>query len=142
MKNNQLEGKVIGIALKMNKVKEEPVSYSTYQGKHKKFYRQIYFEYICLLITDLYKETVPDNEFCNDFIERLNTLEDDPEPYYAIGFIEHYEPYRWAWYIIVNKYEVRNLTEEEMLLEGKLFDTFLKSKNIKFWNIEDDKTNL
>ena len=57
----------------MNKVKEEPVSYSTYQGKHKKFYRQIYFEYICLLITDLYKETVPDNEFCNDFIERLNT---------------------------------------------------------------------
>ena len=34
----------------MNKVKEEPVSYSTYQGKHKKFYRQIYFEYICLLI--------------------------------------------------------------------------------------------
>ena len=39
----------------MNKVKEEPVSYSTYQGKHKKFYRQIYFEYICLLITDLYK---------------------------------------------------------------------------------------
>ena len=139
MKNNQLEGKVIGIALKMNKVKEEPVSYSTYQGKHKKFYRQIYFEYICLLITDLYKETVPDNEFCNDFIERLNTLEEDPEPYYAIGFIEHYEPYRWAWYIIVNKYEVRNLTEEEMLLEGKLFDTFLKSKNIKFWNIEDDK---
>ncbi|ERI62545.1 hypothetical protein HMPREF1551_01838 [Capnocytophaga sp. oral taxon 863 str. F0517] len=139
MKNNQLEGKVIGIALKMNKVKEKPVSYSTYQGKHKKFYRQIYFEYICLLITDLYKETVPDNEFCNDFIERLNTLEDDPEPYYAIGFIEHYEPYRWAWYIIVNKYEVRNLTEEEMLLEGKLFDTFLKSKNIKFWNIEDDK---
>ena len=140
MKNNQLEGKVIGIALKMNKVKEEPVSYTTYQGKHKKFYRQIYFEYICLLITDLYKETVPDNEFCNDFIERLNTLEEDPEPYYAIGFIEHYEPYRWAWYIIVNKYEVRNLTEEEMLLEGKLFDTFLKSKNIKFWNIEDDKT--
>ena len=139
MKNNQLEGKVIGIALKMNKVKEKPVSYSTYQGKHKKFYRQIYFEYICLLITDLYKETVPDNEFCNDFIERLNTLEDDPKPYYAIGFIEHYEPYRWAWYIIVNKYEVRNLTEEEMLLEGKLFDTFLKSKNIKFWNIEDDK---
>ena len=139
MKNNQLEGKVIGIALKMNKVKEKPVSYSTYQGKHKKFYRQIYFEYICLLITDLYKETVPDNEFCNDFIERLNTLEDDPEPYYAIGFIEHYEPYRWAWYIIVNKYEVRNLTEEEILLEGKLFDTFLKSKNIKFWNIEDDK---
>ena len=139
MKNNQLEGKVIGIALKMNKVKEEPVSYSTYQGKHKKFYRQIYFEYICLLITDLYKETVPDNEFCNDFIERLNTLEDDPKPYYAIGFIEHYEPYSWAWYIIVNKYEVRNLTEEEMLLEGKLFDTFLKSKNIKFWNIEDDK---
>ena len=139
MKNNQLEGKVIGIALKMNKVKEEPVSYSTYQGKHKKFYRQIYFEYICLLITDLYKETVPDNEFCNDFIERLNTLEDDPEPYYAIGFIEHYEPYRWAWYIIVNKYEVRNLTEEEMLLEGKLFDAFLKSKNSKFWNIEDDK---
>lgn len=139
MKNNQLEGKVIGIALKMNKVKEKPVSYSTYQGKHKKFYRQIYFEYICLLITDLYKETVPDNEFCNDFIERLNTLEDDPEPYYAIGFIEHYEPYSWAWYIIVNKYEVRNLTEEEMLLEGKLFDTFLKSKNIKFWNIEDDK---
>jgi len=59
--------------------------------------------------------------------------------YYAIGFIEHYEPYSWAWYIIVNKYEVRNLTEEEMLLEGKLFDTFLKSKNIKFWNIEDDK---
>ena len=52
----------------MNKVKEEPVSYSTYQGKHKKFYRQIYFEYICLLITDLYKETVPDNEFCNDFL--------------------------------------------------------------------------
>lgn len=140
MKNNQLEGKVIGIALKMNKVKEEPVSYTTYQGKHKKFYRQIYFEYICLLITDLYKETVPDNEFCNDFIERLNTLEDDPEPYYAIGFIEHYEPYSWAWYIIVNKYEVRNLTEEEMLLEGKLFDTFLKSKDIKFWNIEDDKT--
>ena len=139
MKNNQLEGKVIGIALKMNKVKEKPVSYSTYQGKHKKFYRQIYFEYICLLITDLYKETVPDNEFCNDFIERLNTLEDDPEPYYAIGFIEHYEPYRWAWYIIVNKYEVRNLTEEEILLENKLFDTFLKSKNIKFWNIEDDK---
>ena len=139
MKNNQLEGKVIGIALKMNKVKEEPVSYSTYQGKHKKFYRQIYFEYICLLITDLYKETVPDNEFCNDFIERLNTLENDPEPYYAIGFIEHYEPYRWAWYIIVNKYEVRNLTEEEILLENKLFDTFLKSKNIKFWNIEDDK---
>ena len=139
MKNNQLEGKVIGIALKMNKVKEKPVSYSTYQGKHKKFYRQIYFEYICLLITDLYKETVPDNEFCNDFIERLNTLEEDPEPYYAIGFIEHYEPYRWAWYIIVNKYEVRNLTEEEMLLEGKLFDAFLKSKNIKFWNIEDDK---
>nr|WP_314994178.1 hypothetical protein [uncultured Capnocytophaga sp.] len=123
----------------MNKVKEEPVSYSTYQGKHKKFYRQIYFEYICLLITDLYKETVPDNEFCNDFIERLNTLEEDPKPYYAIGFIEHYEPYSWAWYIIVNKYEVRNLTEEEMLLEGKLFDTFLKSKNIKFWNIEDDK---
>ena len=139
MKNNQLEGKVIGIALKMNKVKEKPVSYSTYQGKHKKFYRQIYFEYICLLITDLYKETVHDNEFCNDFIERLNTLEDDPKPYYAIGFIEHYEPYSWAWYIIVNKYEVRNLTEEEMLLEGKLFDTFLKSKNIKFWNIEDDK---
>ena len=139
MKNNQLEGKVIGIALKMNKVKEKPVSYSTYQGKHKKFYRQIYFEYICLLITDLYKETVPDNEFCNDFIERLNTLEEDPKPYYAIGFIEHYEPYSWAWYIIVNKYEVRNLTEEEMLLEGKLFDTFLKSKNIKFWNIEDDK---
>ena len=139
MKNNQLEGKVIGIALKMNKVKEKPVSYSTYQGKHKKFYRQIYFEYICLLITDLYKETVPDNEFCNDFIERLNTLENDPKPYYAIGFIEHYEPYSWAWYIIVNKYEVRNLTEEEMLLEGKLFDTFLKSKNIKFWNIEDDK---
>ena len=103
----------------MNKVKEEPVSYSTYQGKHKKFYRQIYFEYICLLITDLYKETVPDNEFCNDFIERLNTLENDPEPYYAIGFIEHYEPYRWAWYIIVNKYEVRNLTEEEILLENK-----------------------
>ena len=62
-----------------------------------------------------------------------------PEPYYAIGFIEHYEPYRWAWYIIVNKYEVRNLTEEEILLENKLFDTFLKSKNIKFWNIEDDK---
>ena len=139
MKNNQLEGKVIGIALKMNKVKEKPVSYSTYQGKHKKFYRQIYFEYICLLITDLYKETVPDNEFCNDFIERLNTLENDPEPYYAIGFIEHYEPYRWAWYIIVNKYEVRNLTEEEILLKNKLFDTFLKSKNIKFWNIEDDK---
>ena len=139
MKNNQLEGKVIGIALKMNKVKEKPVSYSTYQGKHKKFYRQIYFEYICLLITDLYEETVPDNEFCNDFIERLNTLEEDPKPYYAIGFIEHYEPYSWAWYIIVNKYEVRNLTEEEMLLEGKLFDTFLKSKNIKFWNIEDDK---
>ena len=139
MKNNQLEGKVIGIALKMNKVKEKPVSYSTYQGKHKKFYRQIYFEYICLLITDLYKETVPDNEFCNDFIERLNTLENDPKPYYAIGFIEHYEPYSWAWYIIVNKYEVRNLTEEEILLENKLFDTFLKSKNIKFWNIEDDK---
>ena len=139
MKNNQLEGKVIGIALKMNKVKEEPVSYSTYQGKHKKFYRQIYFEYICLLITDLYKETVPDNEFCNDFIERLNTLENDPKPYYAIGFIEHYEPYSWAWYIIVNKYEVRNLIEEEILLENKLFDTFLKSKNIKFWNIEDDK---
>ena len=23
------------------------------------------------------------------------------EPYYAIGLIEHYEPYRWAWYIIV-----------------------------------------
>ena len=139
MKNNQLEGKVIGIALKMNKVKEKPVSYSTYQGKHKKFYRQIYFEYICLLITDLYKETVPDNEFCNDFIERLNTLENDPKPYYAIGFIEHYEPYSWAWYIIVNKYEVRNLTEEEILLENKLFDTCLKSKTIKFWNIEDDK---
>ena len=89
--------------------------------------------------TEQLKETVPDNEFCNDFIERLNTLENDPEPYYAIGFIEHYEPYRWAWYIIVNKYEVRNLTEEEILLENKLFDTFLKSKNIKFWNIEDDK---
>ena len=139
MKNNQLEGKVIGIALKMNKVKEKPVSYITYQGKHKKFYRQIYFEYICLLITDLYKETVPDNEFCNDFIERLNTLEDDPEPYYAIGFIEHYEPYRWAWYIIVNKYEVRNLTEEEKILEHNLFNDFLERKKINYWNIEDTK---
>lgn len=47
----------------MNKVKEEPVKYITYQGDHKKFYRQIYFEYICLLITDLYKKAVPDNGF-------------------------------------------------------------------------------
>ena len=121
----------------MNKVKEEPVKYITYEGEHMVFDRKIYFECICLLITDLYGQAIPDNEFCNDFIERLNTLENDPKPYYAIGFIEHYEPYSWAWYIIANKYEIKNLTQEEYRLYHKLVLDFLKSKKIEFWDIED-----
>lgn len=95
----------------MNPIKESQFRFIDDEGVPKIFLREKYFQFVCLLITDFFKEEIIKNDFYRYFISLLNDLEDG----YRVFFIEHQLPTHWALCIIQNKHTTYNKDNDSKL---------------------------
>lgn len=82
-------------------------------GNECTFLRGKYYKQVCALITDFFKEPLPDNDFHKHFLNLLNTLEDHHDVY----TITTEMPFYWAICIIENRWTnnhlIKNKTNED-----------------------------
>lgn len=120
----------------MNKIKEKHLVFVDYNGNKKNFLRKEYFEFICLVITKLFNEPIPKNEYINNFINDLNTLENEDDICGAVYFHLHETETHWARSIIIDGWSYESDTPEIILRLNQLFNEYQKEKNITDFIIE------
>lgn len=120
----------------MNKIKEKHLVFVDYNGNKKKFLRKEYFEFICLVIVKLFNEPVPNNEYINNFINDLNTLEENDDVCGAVYFYLHETETHWARSIIIDDWSNESDNQEIMLKLNKLLNDYERKNNITDFIIE------
>lgn len=111
----------------MNPIKESHFIFIDDEGVTKIFLREKYFQFVCLLITDFFKEEIIKNDFYRYFINLFNDLEDG----YSLFFIEHQLPTHWALCIIQNKHTIETYTKDNEDRLQKIWSEFIKQNNLK-----------
>lgn len=115
----------------MNPIKNSQFIFTDTDDRVKKiFFREKFYEFVCLLITDYYEKEIIENDFHKYFVNLLNDLDED----YGVFFIEHLMPPYWALSIIQNKHTTDTFHYDHRMKE--ISTKFRRNNNLKSFVID------
>lgn len=118
-------------------INEETYIFNNDEGGKSIFLRGKYYEFVCKLVSDFFKEVLEYNFINARLINNLNALYDGGKYEDIRKFVDK-KPYQWAMSIIENK-ETATVLDDKSLEEYNIFlDEFFKANNIKSFIVSKD----
>lgn len=119
---------VIGNAI-IKGINEETYIFTDEENHKSIFLREMYYNYICALVTDFFDKPLEYNLINFKLINYLNALFADGN-YEGVNEITGKPPYYWAMSIIENEWTTRTLSKEELEKHYIFQEEFYKKHNI------------